>query len=56
MLKGLGDREGLRALWLLPARDAAALFSWAAALVKKDVVWRGSRYGLDRYGKLARAE
>lgn len=56
MLKRLGDKEGLRALWLLPFRDVAALFSWAAALLKKDVVWRGSRFSLDRYGRLARAE
>lgn len=57
MLKwGLRDSEGLRAVWLLPLRDLAGLLSWAAALIKKDVVWRGSRFCLNRYGKLARAE
>lgn len=53
MLRAIRDREGLRAVWLLPVRDLAGIFSWAAALVKRDVVWRGSRYCLDRQGKLA---
>ncbi len=56
ILRMLADREGLRALWLLPLRDVAALFSWAAALLKRDIIWRGCRYSLDRCGKLARAE
>ncbi len=50
---GLGDREGLTAkLALLPFRDMAALFSWAAALLKKQVVWRKAEFELDPGGRL----
>lgn len=55
MLRVIKDPEGTRAIWLLPLRDVAALFSWAAAFVKKGVVWRGSRFFISN-GKLARAE
>lgn len=53
LLGVLRDREGRRALWLLPVRDVAGFFSWAAALVSRTVVWRGTRYVLDRHGRLA---
>lgn len=50
------DIEGLRALWLLPVRDVAALASWAVALTKRTVVWRNSCFTLGRDGRLARRE
>jgi ceramide glucosyltransferase len=53
---GLGDREGLRGLALLPLRDIAALVSWVLALTKKTVIWRGSKLILTRGGRLARRE
>jgi len=56
LLRRLRDVEGLRALWLLPVRDVAGLFFWAAALVGRTVVWRGARYILDRSGRLARRD
>jgi len=53
---GLGDREGLKSLALLPLRDIAALASWALAFAKKTVIWRGSQLILTRGGRLARQE
>jgi len=53
LLGALQDREGRRALWLLPVRDVAGIFSWASALVSRTVAWRGARYVLDRHGRLA---
>ncbi|MDI9570014.1 MAG: bacteriohopanetetrol glucosamine biosynthesis glycosyltransferase HpnI [Pseudomonadota bacterium] len=52
LLGELRDREGRRALWLLPLRDVAGIFSWAAALLARSVSWRGVRYALDRRGRL----
>ena len=51
---GLGDREGLKSLALLPVRDIAALASWGLAFAKKTVIWRGSKLILTRGGRLAR--
>lgn len=52
--RGLRDRENLlQKMILLPFRDAAALLSWAAALVKKKVVWRGTVYEVTPGGRLA---
>jgi ceramide glucosyltransferase len=48
----LADREGLRALWLLPVRDIFGLASWALALTKRDFIWRGNRFGLERDGRI----
>ncbi len=53
---GMNDREGLQAIWLLPVRDLAALASWAVAMVRKVVVWRGCRLILNRSGTMARAQ
>lgn len=49
---GLRDREGLRAIWLLPLRDLFGLVSWFLALTKRDFVWRGNRYRLTRDGHI----
>jgi ceramide glucosyltransferase len=52
----LADREGLRALWLLPVRDIFGLASWALALTKRDFIWRGNRFGLERDGRIVPRE
>ncbi len=48
----LRDREGLKALWLLPLRDMLALVSWYIALTRRTFVWRGHRFGLTKDGKI----
>jgi len=48
----LKDREGLRALHLLPFRDLAALVSWLLAITKRTTTWRGSEFLLTRDGRL----
>jgi ceramide glucosyltransferase len=49
----LEDRKGLKALWLLPLRDLAAVAIWIASLGGHTVTWRGDRFRLKR-GKLTR--
>ncbi|MCL5023419.1 MAG: bacteriohopanetetrol glucosamine biosynthesis glycosyltransferase HpnI [Nitrospirae bacterium] len=49
---GLGDREGLRSLLLLPFRDTAALASWLLSFTKRTVIWRGSEFDLTKDGRL----
>lgn len=49
---GLGDREGVRALWLLPLRDLAGLISWLLAFVQRTTTWRGTQFILTRDGRL----
>lgn len=48
----LRDREGLRALPLLPLRDVAALASWLLAITKRTTTWRGSEFLLTSDGRL----
>lgn len=48
----LRDREGLKALWLLPFRDIAGLLFWAVALGKRSFVWRGHSCRLTRGGRI----
>jgi len=48
----LNDREGIRALWLLPLRDVLGLGSWFFALTKRNFVWRGHRFGLLEKGRI----
>lgn len=50
--RALHDREGLRALWLLPLRDVLALASWYIALTRRTFVWRGHRFGLTKNGRI----
>jgi len=52
----LEDREGLRALWILPLRDLLALASWCIALAKRSFVWRGHRFGLTPEGRIVPRE
>ncbi len=49
---GFQDREGFRALALLPFRDLAALISWFLAFTKRTTVWRGTEFLLTRDGRL----
>jgi ceramide glucosyltransferase len=48
----IGDREGLRYLLWLPARDVAGLASWVVASCKRTFVWRDIRFGLTRDGRI----
>jgi len=48
----LNDREGIRALCLLPLRDVVALVSWLLAMTKRTTTWRGSEFLLTRDGRL----
>ncbi len=42
----LGDREGLRALWLLPLRDLAGVATWAASFFQRKIYWKGREFVL----------
>ncbi len=53
---GLDDREGIRALWLVPFRDMAALGSWALAFTKRTTVWRDTEFVLTKDGRLVLQE
>jgi len=55
-LAGIGDGVGLRSLWLLPVRDAAALVSWVLAFTRPIVVWRGAEFVLGRDGRMVPRE
>jgi ceramide glucosyltransferase len=48
----LGDREGVRALWLLPIRDLFAIVSWYIAITRRSFEWRGHRFGLTKDGRI----
>lgn len=48
----LDDREGLRALWLLPVRDVLGLCIWFVTILKRDFVRRGRRYALMADGRI----
>lgn len=47
-----GDREGLRALWLLPLRDVAGLACWIGGVAKRDFVRRGVKRDLAPDGRI----
>jgi ceramide glucosyltransferase len=42
----LGDREGLRTLWLLPLRDLTGAASWAASFLQRRIYWKGRVFTL----------
>ena len=48
----LKDREGLRALWLLPVRDVLGLAIWLVTMLKRDFVRRGQRFALMADGRI----
>jgi ceramide glucosyltransferase len=49
----LGDRQVLRDLWLLPARDVVALGTWIWSFAGNTVAWRGQHFSL-KDGKMSR--
>jgi ceramide glucosyltransferase len=49
----LGDRQVLRDLWLLPARDVVALGIWVWSYAGNTVAWRGQHFSL-KDGKMSR--
>ncbi|MDR1727763.1 MAG: bacteriohopanetetrol glucosamine biosynthesis glycosyltransferase HpnI [Acidobacteriota bacterium] len=53
---GLRDREGLRALWLLPFRDLSSLGTWLLAFTRRTTVWRGASFVLTKDGRLVDTE
>ncbi|MEE2677151.1 MAG: bacteriohopanetetrol glucosamine biosynthesis glycosyltransferase HpnI [Myxococcota bacterium] len=48
----IGDREGMRLLAWLPARDLAGFASWFVALFKRSFEWRHLRFRLTRDGRI----
>ncbi len=50
----LHDRQTMRDLWLVPARDVVGLAIWFASFGGDTIVWRGERFHL-KDGKLTRA-
>lgn len=48
----LRDWESLRALYLLPLREALALIFWALAFTQRTVTWRGVQFRLTENGKM----
>src|SRR6266511_2430296 len=50
--RATGDGASLRALPLLPLRDALTAAVWAVALFGHRVVWRGEAFDVDRAGRL----
>jgi ceramide glucosyltransferase len=56
MAWGLGDREGLRSLPLLPLRDLAGFVSTLRAFVNPSVDWSGTRFVVGRRGRMVAQE
>ncbi len=50
----LNDRQTLRDLWLIPARDVVGVAIWFASFGGNTIVWRGERFHL-KDGRLRRA-
>jgi ceramide glucosyltransferase len=51
----LNDRQTLRDLWLIPARDVVGVAIWFASFGGDTIVWRGERFHL-KDGRLTRAD
>jgi ceramide glucosyltransferase len=41
---GLGDRQLLKILWLVPVRDAISFIIWIAGFFSDKIIWRGLAY------------
>jgi ceramide glucosyltransferase len=52
IFRRIADREGLRYLAWIPARDLAGLGSWLMAICKRTFVWRDFRFELTRDGRI----
>lgn len=50
---GLGDREGLRALWLVPLKDVLGIVWALRAAFSRTVVWRGVELSIGAGGRLS---
>ena len=50
----LNDRQTMRDLWLIPARDVVGVAIWFASFGGDTIVWRGERFHL-KDGRLTRA-
>jgi ceramide glucosyltransferase len=48
----LRDRDAARSFWLVPVRDLFGFAAWLGAYFGRTVVWRGSRFRLERGGRL----
>lgn len=48
----LGDRDTLRWLWLVPAKDLATTLVWGAAFLGRTVTWSGQRLRVEADGRL----
>jgi ceramide glucosyltransferase len=51
-VRDLGNRELRRWFWLLPASDLLNFGLWAGSWLGRHVLWRGTRFRLDRGGKV----
>jgi len=45
------DRDGIKAIWLLPVRDLLGMVFWMASFLKRETRWRGKTFILKK-GKL----
>ena len=45
---GLGDRQLLKILWLVPVRDAVSFIIWIAGFFTDKITWRGLTYHVKR--------
>jgi ceramide glucosyltransferase len=50
-VRGLGDPVLRRNMWLLPVRDALAVFVWLASFFSNRITWRGTKF-IIRKGRL----
>jgi ceramide glucosyltransferase len=52
LVVALGERAGLRSIWLVPIKDVLSLVWFAQAFIKPTVVWRGVEMALTQDGRL----
>lgn len=52
LLGALGERETLRRLWLVPAKDLLFSAIWLMAFLGRDVVWSDQRLRVERDGRM----
>ena len=55
LARGLGARQPLRALWLLPAAEWFGFAAWIAGCGSSRVLWRGELYDVQSQGRLVPA-
>jgi ceramide glucosyltransferase len=52
IMRLLGERETMRYLWLVPAKDLFNSLMWAAAFLGREVEWSGQRFRVRRDGQM----